>query len=198
MTTTLSRGTARAISIAAVAFATLAMTTLGSTAANAATPTAKAVAGQSCWDNVATWQTGCFATGMNPYQQISEATGTNVVAVPTAGGAAAGARAAFATPHAIEGAATSYILTNVWSSTNETGDAMTYFTTNSTVCVGGSYGFPSLGSWNDRIQSFQSFNGCVTTLYHDSNYGGTHFGPQSLASTLGSFNNQASSLVASD
>ena len=60
----------------------------------------------------------------------------------------------------------------------------------------GNYYTSSMPSgWNDVIESAANYSGCGTTLYHDINFGGssTSIGVDGAASTLGSFNNQASS-----
>jgi hypothetical protein len=60
----------------------------------------------------------------------------------------------------------------------------------------GNYYVSSMPSgWNDVIESVANYSGCGTTLYHDINFGGTStsVGVDGAASTLGSFNNQASS-----
>ncbi|WP_323512977.1 hypothetical protein [Subtercola sp. RTI3] len=160
-------------------------------AATAAPAASAGTTGQSCWVNVDTRQTGCYPTGENPFQQISQATGTTVIAVPSTTSPQKPLPAdTTAAP------ATSYVLTSVWSGTSQTGDNQVYFTTNASICSGFTYGFPTLGTWNDRIKSFLSFNGCKTTLYADANYQGLSFGPGASSNNLGSFNATASSLVA--
>ncbi len=88
----------------------------------------------------------------------------------------------------------SFALVVVYDGTNFTGASNGYFTTDGSICSGQIYGYSSLGSWNDRIESLETFNGCAATLYLNINYGGSSFGPVGAANTLGSFNNQASSM----
>ena len=60
----------------------------------------------------------------------------------------------------------------------------------------GSYQASSMPTgWNDVIESVANYSGCGTTLYENINFGGTTFsvGVNGSASTLGSFNNEASS-----
>jgi hypothetical protein len=54
----------------------------------------------------------------------------------------------------------------------------------------------SLGGigWNDRVSSFRSENNCKTTLWKDDFFAGSSYGPVAVANSLGSMDNQASSL----
>jgi hypothetical protein len=53
----------------------------------------------------------------------------------------------------------------------------------------------NLGSfgWNDRASSFKSFAGCVTELWQNINFTGTHVGYATNEASFPSFNDQASS-----
>jgi hypothetical protein len=79
-----------------------------------------------------------------------------------------------------------------YTSTGYSGSSFTWY--QSANC--GNYYTSSMPSgWNDVIESAANYSGCGTTLYHDINFGGstTSIGVDGSASTLGSFNNQASS-----
>jgi hypothetical protein len=56
-------------------------------------------------------------------------------------------------------------------------------------------GIPTLvtDGWNDRASSFKSYNGCLTALYQNINYGGTREGFSSSKASFGSQNDQGSS-----
>lgn len=53
---------------------------------------------------------------------------------------------------------------------------------------------PAIGNFNDNIESFRGYGMCGLTLYADSYYGGSSYGPSGAASNLGAFANQASSI----
>jgi hypothetical protein len=197
----MNRTSLRTLSASALAIAAL-LSGIGLSQSPLSTQSASAdPAGQSCWVDAETSATGCFATGLDPYQQIANATGTTVVAVPTSKVGTQSARvvaqpAIGDRPLGTDGALTSYILVTVWDGTSQTGNTKVFFTTDSAICNGFVYGFPSLGDWNDRIKSFVGFNGCGATFYQNASYGGTTFGPAASSNNMGSFNNVASSFVA--
>jgi hypothetical protein len=140
----------------------------------------------ACWTDGDTQAVSCYPTRDAMIDAIETTTGGDFVAVPDGS-------ASFAQP----APDTTFALVTVYDDLNLAGASMTYTTTNSAVCTGPSYGFSSLGSWNDRIESFQSFNGCVTTLYRDINYSPASpvFGPNTSSSNVGAtWRNQASSL----
>lgn len=158
-------------------------------ASGAAPASAAPAAAQSCWVNVDTGASRCFDAGLDPLEQIEVDTGRPVVAVPTG----TGARSAAAAP-VPSATAASYILAVVYDGLSYSGASNTYFTSNSAICSGLSYGYPSLGAWNDRIQSVDSYNGCLTTLYWDANYGGAAYGPVGSSTNIGNMRSNASSL----
>ncbi len=49
--------------------------------------------------------------------------------------------------------------------------------------------------WNDRVSSFQGYNSCSIKLWQDGHASGTSWGPATYADSLGSMNNQASSIT---
>lgn len=150
--------------------------------------------GTSCWEDIDTGATGCYATGGETAQQaIAAATGKSVAAVPTAAG---GASASSSRASAATAAASEYLITVLYSGTSYTGDSSAYYTSNANICDGVVNEFSSLSGFNDEAESVTSYNGCETTLYQNTNYGGTVYGPVTSSSTLGSFNDEASSLTA--
>ncbi len=195
MTATVTRRTPLAFATVAAAFVAAALI-LAPSAADAATPAPQDTATtQSCWTNVDTGESGCFTTGTEtPEQAIADATGTNVVAAPTGELSAD----VVTTPDGVEGTATSYLLTARVDSTNQGGNSSSYFTMDSGICSGLINEFPSLPDFNDKAESFQSFNGCSTTLWQDNGFSGTQFGPAVSSNNLGSFNNKASSMIVTD
>jgi hypothetical protein len=87
---------------------------------------------------------------------------------------------------------TSVVIGIDYSSTGFAGSTLTW-----TEPVGcGSYSASSMpAGWNDVVESVRNFNGCGTTLYQNTAFGGSSssVGVNGSASTLGSFNRQASS-----
>jgi hypothetical protein len=90
------------------------------------------------------------------------------------------------------GPLTSVILSIDYTGTNESGSSLTWV--KSTGC--GSYSASSMPTgWNDVVSSVSNFNGCGTTLYQNTSFSGSTFSVavNATATTLGSFNRQASS-----
>ncbi|MFB2554196.1 hypothetical protein [Herbiconiux liangxiaofengii] len=171
---------------------------LGLTAAAALTlliagPAATASASPvSCWTNLDTGATGCFDASVDPVDAIENATGRPVVAETTGPAAARGAGEATAAPAA---AAVDYLLLTAYDNTGLTGPSNSYFTSNTNICTNGyAYGFTNFGTFNDRFESFQSYNGCSATFFANSNYTGAEYGPYVSRTTMGTFNNTASSV----
>ena len=49
--------------------------------------------------------------------------------------------------------------------------------------------------WNDRVSSFQGFNNCSVRLWKNGGATGASWGPATVADTVGSLDNQASSMT---
>ena len=49
--------------------------------------------------------------------------------------------------------------------------------------------------WNDRVSSFQGFNNCSIRLWKNGGATGASWGPATVADTVGSLDNQASSMT---
>jgi hypothetical protein len=147
----------------------------------------EATSSQSCWTDVDTGATGCFDSSLNPQDQIELATGKTVVAAPT-GTETAARSAAVATD-------TLFMLVTGYDGTGRVGESNTYFTSNTSGCNAGLvFGFTGLGTWDNRFESIQSFNGCLTTLYTDTNFNGSFTNLLAFSDDLGTFKNVASSL----
>jgi hypothetical protein len=79
-----------------------------------------------------------------------------------------------------------------YTSTGFAGSSLTW--TESTGC--GSYAASSMpAGWNDVVESVRNFNGCGTTLYQNTSFGGltASVAVSGSKTTLGSFNQTASS-----
>ncbi|WP_146184956.1 hypothetical protein [Agromyces badenianii] len=176
-TTHLEAGRLAALAVIAASVLTLLPTT----------PAAATDSSESCWYDVDTDEIGCFDASLDPHEQIELATGAELVAVPT--GSNGGRSSADSST-----IATVYLLATVWDSTSYAGQSMSYYTSNANICAGVAHGFPDLLSWKDRIESLQSYNGCVTWLYDDFGTLGLEYGPVSSSTNLGTFNNEARSM----
>ncbi|SDZ45048.1 hypothetical protein SAMN05216554_3978 [Herbiconiux ginsengi] len=168
-----------ALGLAAAAALTI-LTATSASASASASPTEPA---QSCWTNVDTGQTGCFDAALDPVEAIELATGRPLVTGESASRSAAPT-----------GALVDYLLLTGYDGQNMTGLSNSYFSSNANICNAVAYGFQNLGTWSDRFESFQSSNGCQATFYADTLYDGTAYGPFVSKTTMGSFNNVASSV----
>lgn len=157
--------------------------------ATAATAAAPADA-QSCWVNVDTGESACFDASLDPIAQIEADTGTTVVAVPTGSMSVASARSAAAGAADAE----TYLLATGWDEVGYAGASVTYVTTNPLICNGIAHDFETLQTWNNRLESFQAYNGCQGWLFDAVQFSGEEFGPVTASSDLGSFRNRAESL----
>ncbi len=139
---------------------------------------------QSCWTNIDTGETGCFDAAIDPVDAIEDATGRPIVAEESEPfNAARGALA------------TDYLLVTAYDAVGKVGVSNSYFTSNAGICTGSfAYGFTNFGAWNDRFESFQAYNGCEATFFDDASYGGIEYGPYISSTSMGTFNNKASSL----
>ncbi|GAB3617116.1 hypothetical protein GCM10027416_16730 [Okibacterium endophyticum] len=155
--------------------------------ANAATSANDSPTGESCWQNVDTGESGCFDSSLDPIEQIELATGKPLVANQTETETSFAARA-------VE---ENFLLVTGWDATGFEGESVSYFTETPNLCSVGAQNIASLGAWNDRIESFQSFNGCESKFFQNVLFAGGSFGPAASSSNMGTFNNQASSLIVS-
>lgn len=92
------------------------------------------------------------------------------------------------------GASTVYDLVTYYANASYGGANFTI--TRSTACNGVTLSsVPNLGSYglNDAVSSFFGWGSCTARLYADTSYGGSTYGYAALASSLGSFDNVASS-----
>ncbi len=138
---------------------------------------------QSCWTDVDTGAVQCFDSSLDPIEAIEELSGESVLAIPDGQEA----------PLTTEGTFTIFVLALAYDNTGFGSPTMSYTTTDSAIC-GDEHDFGDLGSWSDRIESFQGMNGCSAIFYRDVNFGTVIFGPAASSTNMGSANNQASSI----
>jgi hypothetical protein len=171
---------------------TIAVITLGAVA-NLGTPTtASAVAQRHCvaQPTVGTAPTmTCFATFA---QAISVASGGRVVLGQETPVGLLSTAAQTTNALSVAMPLTTVIIGIDYTGTSYSGSSLTWY--QSAGC--GSYFTSSMPTgWNDVISSVANYSGCGSSLYQNINYGGTKssVGVDAAASTLGSFNAQASS-----
>lgn len=89
-------------------------------------------------------------------------------------------------------AATTYVLSIDFQNANYGGTSLAWY--QSTKC-GAFYASAMPSGWNDTISSVIAYNGCATTLFHNASFAGSTYAIEKngSASTLGSFNDEASS-----
>lgn len=87
------------------------------------------------------------------------------------------------------------VIARVYDGSYLSGSSLTYSVSNWSGCSDGSrYGDSWLGSWNNRISSSRGYSGCDVIHYRYSGYSGTSRRCSSTCYTLGSLNNDTSSL----
>ena len=99
---------------------------------------------------------------------------------------------------AAEGAG-SILLGRFYDETNLDGSGAYFNVTAASGCDANADLDYSVGSmpsgWNDRVSSFQGYNGCQVKLWQNGGFGGASYGPVSYAYTVGPLDNQASSIT---
>jgi hypothetical protein len=175
--------------------ATLTLAGGGAAQAKTVTPNSGESAA-SCWIDASTMQSLCVSAGTNLLAAVSTEAGVDVsVPVGTPIGGVKTKTIASTTALVRRGlvhtAASAELISAIYDDINYGGG--TYLLTS----PGGNCdsGLPSLVpyGWNDRVSSFKSYDGCITALFRNTNYGGTRVGYSTNKSSLGSFNDQASS-----
>jgi hypothetical protein len=96
------------------------------------------------------------------------------------------------------GLLTIYVLSIMYEDASYGGDSIGVTTTNPAYCSGTSYSGNMPAGFNDAVSSFQSYLGCRTRLAQNTGQGGSLYGPFTSASSLGAFNDTASSYLVLD
>ncbi|MFE6997859.1 hypothetical protein ACFVAE_18005 [Microbacterium sp. NPDC057659] len=92
-------------------------------------------------------------------------------------------------------AAATYVIGTFYSYPNYGGSSRTL--TGSTPCSsGGAYNYRDLSliGWNNDIDSFKSYSGCMTKLWDGTDFSGSAYGYFTNVADLGSWRNKASSI----
>lgn len=171
-----------------------ALTLAGAGAANATTtdPTTDATASQSCWIDSGTQQSLCVPTGEDLLAAVQREDGITIVlpAGASVSGTILTPAQSLASSFSVNVANTTIAVSIIYDDINYGGGSLVM--TSTTGCDAGIPSLVPLG-WNDRASSFKSYNGCLTALYQNINYGGTKVGYASSKSSFGSQNDQGSS-----
>ena len=192
------RGTLGAALVAAVAI-TLALLAPPATADPTTDPTTPT--GDTCWIDVDTMVMRCWEGQVDIVAAIEEATGQTVVAVPndeedegTASGVGPQSAPGLVPDDSAVSPAAVELMMTVYDDIDYGGPSLSYSTSDSRIC-GIEHQFPTLGTWNNRIESVRGYNGCRILLYQNTNFSGLIYGPVGTSSNIGSARNQASSLA---
>ena len=169
----------------AVAAALLATVGIASPASAATLPSGE---GDYCVFNVDTGAYGCYATELDAELATEPGTATRSLSTATT------------TTTATTTATTYYTYVRAYENSNYGGATLTFSGTSYSSCTGNGIivqgDLPS--SWNDRISSFKSYLGCRFRVYEHIDLGGAYYGPYISASSMGSFNDRASSFQIRD
>lgn len=139
---------------------------------------------ETCWFDSDTEVTQCFEDDEAFVAAVEEQTGGVLVLAGEEASAARGGITPLAT----------YVLATFYADANKTGATVNITTSISTMCTTHSFTGNSMPSgWNDRVSSFQPYGTCKTRLSENINQGGSSFGPQVSANSLGVMNDAASS-----
>jgi len=202
------------IRLTLVAGLSLALLAAGGLPANAATPAPEpAPAPQAfCWHEQVTEREACADTAQQLADTVLLTYGVRILGpatepkagasfVPSASAIAASGQAAGKAGKAPAGVAASYLIGALYTDAGYGGSLKVLATgqTSNPCSSPGSYtyGYGNLTlGWNDAVSSFEGYGHCGFRLFYDANYGGSVYGPYFAKSTLGPFNNQASSYEA--
>lgn len=182
-----------AASVASAALAAV-FTLSGGGAANASSPNpdGSAAATQSCWIDASTQQSLCVPTGDDLLAAVQNEDGItiNIPAGALVSGNLVTQAQSLSATLTVGVADTTEAVSIIYDDVNYGGGSL--IMTSDTGCDAGIPSLVPLG-WNDRASSFKSYNGCLTALFQNINYGGVREGYDSSKSSFGSQNDQGSS-----
>ncbi len=183
----------RLLGRAGAALAVALLGTLGFAAPAYADGTVKAeeeAGTEACWLNLDTDEMRCFEDRDTLLAAVED-TGVELRFAPTVEESfAASTQSSFSGG---VGLMAIYFLATLYADSGYSGSTLDITTSNSWMCSGTQYNGNLSGSWNDRVSSFESYGGCRTRLATHINQGGPWYGPFTSASSLGTFNDVASS-----
>jgi hypothetical protein len=153
------------------------------------------VSTEACWLNLDTDELQCF-DDRETLLAVIEDTGTALRFAPTVEESFAASSQSSLSGGV--GLLATYFLATLYADSGYSGASLDITTSNSWMCSGTQYNANLSGSWNDRVSSFESYGGCRTRLSTHINQGGPWYGPYTSASSLGTFNDDASSYRVQD
>ena len=186
----------------------------GLPAANASTSTpsnAEATQEQACWKDVITKQSACAPTQEELAAKVYIEHGVEFVdqEIPSAlvlsssekSLLTSNQRSAPSAPLSLNAVNATYLLGIYYSGAGYAGSSETMTATQSSApcATYGNYTYGNVPNlrwtgFQDNIESFKGYGMCGLTLYADTNYAGSSYGPSAAASSLGAMANQASSI----
>lgn len=147
---------------------------------------------EACWLNLDTDELRCF-DDRETLLAVIASTGAELRFAPTVEESfAASSESSFSGGGGFVTMAV-YFLATLYEHSGYSGSTLNITTGNPWMCSGTQYNGNLSGAWNDRVSSFQSYGGCRTRLATHINQGGPWYGPYTSASSLGTFNDVASS-----
>ena len=168
------------IAAALLATATLTLTTSPALVAATGSPDG---ADEVCWLAAETGVIQCYDDEAEMAESILDQTGARIVEE----GASTSARSSSALA-----AASLYPISRMFEDPDYEGSYLTVTAPSTTFCVNSSVQLSNMGAWSDRVSSVLSYNGCLTRLWPNINFGGT-YATFNDAATLGSMGNASSS-----
>lgn len=151
---------------------------------------AESVRTEACWLNADTDELRCFDDRKALFAAV-ESTGAEVRFAPAVEESlAANSQTSLSGGF---GTLAIYFLATLYEHTGYSGSTLDITTSNWWMCSGTQYNGNMSWAWNDRVSSFQSYGGCRTRLSTHTYQGGPWYGPYTSASSLGTFNDVASS-----
>ena len=145
---------------------------------------------EACWLNLDTDEIVCFDDRATLLATVED-TGAELRFAPTVEESlAAGTQSSLS---GSVGTMAIYFLATLYADSGYSGSTLDITTGNSWMCSGTQYNGNLSSAWNDRVSSFESYGGCRTRLATHINQGGPWYGPYTSASSLGTFNDDASS-----
>lgn len=171
------------VALAAAAFASVA---IAGPAAAATTEKPE----EACWLNADTGALACYESDAALDTALAE---RGIALVESA---ASTGRAASVEARGIDvavAAATYYYYARLYADSGYSGAVYYVGGSSSTPCRGTTHSYVLEGAWNNRVSSYRGYLSCRVRLYDNANHTGASHGPAEAASSLGSFNDKASS-----
>ncbi len=165
----------------------------GAAYASPPSPDATSAPLQSCWVDTSTQQSLCVPTGEDLIAAVREQDGITIdvpAGTEVSDVKITSAHILAATTLSVTAATAVEPVSIIYDDINYGGGS--FILSSGSGCGAGLSSLVPYG-WNDRASSFKSYNGCLTALYVNINYGGSHVGYSSSKASFGSLNDSGSS-----